>query len=489
MRVGISTQTPLLRLEPAPLGAAAPAARALIAAGHGLVQLGRLTTGHRPSVDAVDARAASGHRRSRAVREDLLGEHDLSPGGVNRMVLQSLRVWRKRGLAEEAHWFCLQPHAPRRMELVDEKLQLHHLALAPRQLAAYARTKEKLWSDIHGLPASPFDIEDFRFYARYNGLVSDAILSQAPDLDVAYVHDFQLLQVGAMVGLAAPCVLRWHVPFDPAIMPRYTRHFLVRMMEAYDGVIVNTRRELQGLTNAGYHGRVRLIYPHGELAPSIRTTNADVQGFCDRFDLAPDAPVILCVARMDPIKRQDVAIRALKSVRAAHPGARLVLIGNGSFSASRAGGLGLPKAHAWRARLERVAESAGVSDAVVFTGWLPDVSVAAAYARADLVVLPSDIEGFGLTPYEAWARAKPVIVSNGCGVAEMIQPRVNGLVFSPGDATQLARSISRVLAERDAAEHMGEMGRLTLKAHRADVAAAEEAAFLSEVIDRYRGMT
>ncbi|HEX2065534.1 MAG TPA: glycosyltransferase, partial [Candidatus Thermoplasmatota archaeon] len=370
LRIGISTQTPLVRMG---------------GEAH-----------HGASGQGVQGRPVP-------LRE---GGFDLSPGGVSRMVLQMVRQWHASGWMRQGHLFSLQPKGPERLRLEELGLDVHHLRLPEAEMQAYARTKEKLWSDIHGLEAPRFDTEDFRFYARYNWSTGDAILAQAPDLDAVYVHDFQLLQVGAILGLAAPSVLRWHVPFDPVRMPRYTRHVVLRLMEDFDGVVVSTRRDLQGLTNAGFRGKVLQQYPHTDLQDWPEPAAAAVAEFEALARLPSDAAVVLCVARMDPIKRQDVLLQAMAHLRHRHPGACVVLVGNGSFSGSASTGLGLSKAHQWRAYLEGLAKELKVEEHVRFMGWLPDRLVTAAYQRATALVLPPASRA-SASPLRGWPTASP----------------------------------------------------------------------------------
>lgn len=445
--IGLSTQTPLLRWGP-------HEQEPLLGAGEGQV-----------------------HR---------LRQYHVSPGGVSRMVLQSVKAWQAAGRLRQAHWFSLQPQGPGRLALEDLPVELHHLRLAPDLMAAYARTKEKLWSDIHGMTPQPFDADDFRAFMGYNHATSDAMMDQAHDLDAVYVHDFQLLQVGAMVGLAAPCVLRWHVPFNPDLIPRYTRNFLLRMMESYDAVIVSTRRDLEGLTNAGFRGTVRQVYPHTQPADWQPPTSAAAQLFEDNTGLRVDEPVVLCVARMDPMKRQDVLLEAMALLRSGHPKAKVVLVGNGSFSGSRSTGLGLTTSGRWRAHLEQMANRLGILDRTVFTGWMPDDLVAAAYARADVLVLPSDIEGFGLTPFEAWGYRKPCIVTTGCGASEVVHDGLTGFTVPPADPAAMADALDRVLSRPEDALRMGEAGRVALRGFTAANAAAKEWDVLEAAHRRFR---
>lgn len=415
------------------------------------------------------------------------GPLQLTPGGVCRMVYPSLQEWTRRGWLKHADWFSLHPGAPQEFVLQDVPVTLHHLSLPPAELAAYGRTKEKLWADIHGIPAPRFDVEDFRFYSRYNAFTSDALLEHAPELDLAYVHDFQLMQVGALIGLAAPSVLRWHVPFEPARIPAYTRTFLRRAMEDYDAVIVSTRRDLEGLLRVGYRGMARQLYPHIDLAAWPDVPPKQVQAIEDQLGLGRDDPLILCVARMDPVKRQDLAMAALASIRRQHPAAKVVFVGNGSFSGSTNGGLGIGKAATWAQTLEQRARDLRLSDRVVFAHWLPDAQLAALYARATAVVLPSDIEGFGLTVLEGWRYGRPAIVSSGCGVSELVHEGLNGHSFPSGDADGLAHCLRLVLEDADAADSVGKAGRKFVENFDAPRMAPREAEILSDAMTRFRG--
>lgn len=410
-----------------------------------------------------------------------------TPGGVCRMVLPTLREWHQSSFMREGHWLSLQPGAPSIPNYGDIPLDLHHLSLPPQELAAYARTKEKLWADIHGLPAPAWSVDDFRFYGRFNWTNSDALLESTRKLDIAYIHDFQLMQLGALIGLAAPSVLRWHVPFDPARIPNYTRKFLVKAMEDFDAVIVSTRRDLEGLVKAGYHGEARQIYPHIDSQSMPDPTAAQVSALEARWRLKDDHALILCVGRMDPMKRQDIAIEAFARLRHKHPHARLALIGNGTFSAAKQGGLGLSKAHEWRRGLEALAQRLGVAPDVIFAGHVHDDVLNAAYARCDVVVLPSEIEGFGLTTLEGWRYGKPSIVSRGAGSAEIVHDGLNGLLFPAGDVANLAEQLDRVLSDTEFRLRMGEAGRATLRSYDVKEASVREREVLTSALEDFGG--
>jgi glycosyltransferase involved in cell wall biosynthesis len=415
-----------------------------------------------------------------------LPPHRLSPGGVCRMVLPTIQQLRDSGFIRQAHWYSLNPGAPPEVALEEGSIRLHHLQMRPEELEAYGRSKEKLWADIHGLPHPPLQAEDFRQYARYNARTADRLLEHAGELDLAYIHDFQLMQVGSLVGLAAPCVLRWHVPWDPRRMPPYTRKFLLSVMEDFDAVIVSTRRDLQGLVDAGFHGKVRQAYPHIEPKDWPAARPDEITRLEEAWGLQPDDPLLLMVARMDPMKRHDLAIQAFAAIRRKHPRAKLALVGNGSFSGRLGSSVGPGKADLWRAQVEKAAADAGVTDQVIFASWVPDGLLAAAYTRAAAVLLPSDIEGFGLTPLEGWIHGRPPVVSDGIGAAEIVTPGVNGLVFPARDAAAFAAQLDRILSDPEAATRMGENGRATLPAFTAEASVPKVRAVLDEALSGFR---
>lgn len=413
-----------------------------------------------------------------------LPPHRISPGGVTRMVLPTLQELHANGWLRKAYWYSLQPGAPEDVALADDTIHLRHIHMSEDELRPYGRSKEKIWNDLHGLPSQPFNGDDFRQYVRFNTRTAHALLEHAGEVDVAYIHDFQLLQVGALLGPSSPCVLRWHVPFDAKRIPPYTRHWMVRLMEDFDTVMVSTRRDLQGLVDAGFKGRVRQQYPHIHPGDWPDPTPSGLQRVEEAWGVGPDTKVFLLVARMDPMKRQDLAVRAFARVHKRHPDSRLVLVGNGSFSGKL--GTGQGKSAEWRAYVEATVHELGLGAAVTFAHWIPDDLLAAAYARADGVLLPSDLEGFGLTPLEAWRYGKVPILSNGCGAAEIVLDGINGLVFQAGSDEALAAAMQRVLDDGDLAQRMGATGRATLPAYTAASVNPAIRTILDEAIDGYR---
>jgi glycosyltransferase involved in cell wall biosynthesis len=146
--------------------------------------------------------------------------------------------------------------------------------------------------------------------------------------------------------------------------------------------------------------------------------------------------VLLAVCRLEPQKGLDVAVRALPDIRARHPKAELVVLGEG------------PQ----RTELEQLANALHVP--VHLLGRVPDV--ASWLRRADLLVHPARWEGFGLALLEAMLASKPVVATNVSSIPEVVADGETGLLVAPDDPAALAAAVIRVL---DDPGGYGERGR------------------------------
>jgi glycosyltransferase involved in cell wall biosynthesis len=378
-------------------------------------------------------------------------------GGVTQVVRPLLLALLNQGAIDKAHWLSIASTG--RFRIQDGRITMHGVTLDAESLGAYTRAKEKLWNTLHGLTTTPIDSADFQAFARYNWESTRAMFRLAEDVDLYYVHDFQQLQTGAMIGLAAPVVFQWHIPLMvDRLSPTY-RRFILRGLESFDAVIVSCRRDLEALVASGYHGRAYQVYPVIDSTRFPAPTPEAKAALERKFGVTDGDTIILCVGRMDPMKGQDVLLRAFRKVADDFPRARLVLVGNGSFTSSAAGGLGHSKADDWRRKLLDLARSLNLENRTSLTGFLNAEELTAAYARSDLVVLPSQREGFGLVVPEAWMYGTPTIVSEGAGVSELIVNGQNGVTFPAGDVDALADRLRTTLADPALAKEMGRRGK------------------------------
>jgi len=159
--------------------------------------------------------------------------------------------------------------------------------------------------------------------------------------------------------------------------------------------------------------------------------------------------VLLTLARLVERKGQDKVIEALPLIKKEIPDVRYVICGRGNDEA----------------RLRRIVAEQGVSDEVVFAGFVPNGERGAFYGACDVYVMPSreipdkgDIEGFGITYLEANAFGKPVVGGRSGGISEAVIDGVTGLLVDPCDVEAIASACIRLLRDPDLAGRLGRQG-------------------------------
>jgi glycosyltransferase involved in cell wall biosynthesis len=143
---------------------------------------------------------------------------------------------------------------------------------------------------------------------------------------------------------------------------------------------------------------------------------------------------LLCVGRLAYPKRIDVAIETVGRLRRDGVEATLTIVGEGVD----------------RPRLERLTQALGLSDVVDFVGWLDDpVRLREHFRSAFALLMPSEIEGFGMVVLEAMAAGTPVVRTAPIGGFDTLEPGVDVLVVPTGSAESFASAVKRLHTDRD----------------------------------------
>jgi glycosyltransferase involved in cell wall biosynthesis len=167
----------------------------------------------------------------------------------------------------------------------------------------------------------------------------------------------------------------------------------------------------------------------------------DRDGLRRSLGIAPEAPVIGTVGRLNEVKRQDLLLRAFVRVNEEWPAARLLIVGDG------------PQ----RNSLQELTTRLGIDGAVHFAGYQ---SQPERYLRAmDVFALSSQMEGLPLALLEAWAAGLPVVSSSVGGIPDLIDHGRSGLLFPAGDEAALADLLGQLLRDTNLARAMGDAGR------------------------------
>ena len=152
---------------------------------------------------------------------------------------------------------------------------------------------------------------------------------------------------------------------------------------------------------------------------------------------------VLGLGRLVPKKGFDLLIDAFARLAARYPDVGLVIAGDGPT----------------RPELARRAAALGLRGRVYLPGTLSRGRVAWAMANADVFVLPSRVEPFGIVVLEALRAGRPVVVSARGGAGEIVRDGENGVVADPLDTARLAEAIERLLADRSLSQRLGDQGR------------------------------
>lgn len=174
-----------------------------------------------------------------------------------------------------------------------------------------------------------------------------------------------------------------------------------------------------------------------------------------KLGIAPDTKVVLYVGRFDRRKGIETLVKAVAKSRFRESGNLKLFIGGGSRPGCCDG--------IERDRIAGIVAELGLNEITTFPGRLGDVDLPFYYAAADVCVVPSHYEPFGLVTIEAMASRIPVVASNVGGLQFTIVPEVTGLLVPPKDEAAFTAAIDRILINPAWRDQLGEVGRLRVE--------------------------
>ena len=207
------------------------------------------------------------------------------------------------------------------------------------------------------------------------------------------------------------------------------RHFLdseTRALALARRVIVTSRWTARGLDRFGVAAsRLRVVEPGVEAAP-LASSALDLE--------SPGPRRLLCVATLIPRKGHDLLLEALAALQ--DRDWRLEVVGSHARDPDHAAGL------------FAAARRYGLEERILWAGERDAAGLAAAYHRAELFVLPSRYEGYGMVVTEALSRGLPVLTTTGGALVDTL-PAQAGLAVPPGDAAALGDALAAWLDDAD----------------------------------------
>jgi glycosyltransferase involved in cell wall biosynthesis len=271
---------------------------------------------------------------------------------------------------------------------------------------------------------------------RFSGSAVESVAAEALEFDVIHAHDWTTFPAGLALRerSRAPLVAHVHITeFDKSgglhADPRVYAIERAGMRGA--DVVVAVSRRIADTCIARYGvdpARIRVVY--NGVDPDREERGAGL----------PLRPLVLFLGRVTLQKGPEYFLRAAQRVLELEPAAHFVLAGTGDQ---------LPR------MIEHAAEL-GLGRRVLFPGFVDRARAAELYASADVFVMPSVSEPFGIVPLEAMDRGVPVIVSRQSGVSEVLQ---HALKVDFWDVEDLAGKIVAALRYRGLARQLRQSGR------------------------------
>lgn len=209
---------------------------------------------------------------------------------------------------------------------------------------------------------------------------------------------------------------------------------LIKNAQAWIAV---TASELPYFEAYGVAASKVMIIPNGASGEDFPA--AEEQIFLARHKL-PDAPFLLFMGRLNPIKGPDLLLQAFAQSRRRFPSFHLVFVGPDGGMLSQ---------------LQHAAKSAGLTEWVHFLGYLSGIDKSAAYRGARLLVVPSRQEAMSMVAIEAGICGTPVLLTDQCGFSEIrsVDPRLE----VPATVDGIAQGLTQLLVKADILAAIGPM--------------------------------
>ncbi len=270
------------------------------------------------------------------------------------------------------------------------------------------------------------------------------------DFDVIHMHNFRSYQNNIIHHYAKkycmPYVLQSHGSL-PRIIEKQRLKKLYdwvwgnRILKDASKVIAVTKTEVEQYKEMGVDGDKIEIVPNG--IDLSEYDNLPKRGeFRKKYAVREDEKIVLYLGRIHKTKGIDLLVKAFSELTEKLNDIRLVIVGPDD---------------GFLFTLKKQIGNLKISDRISFTGPLYGRNKLEAYIDADVYVLPSSYEIFSITTLEACACGTPVVITDRCGIADVIDGKVGFAV--PYDKDQLRDAIIKVLGDDELRGRLGQRSR------------------------------
>ena len=316
-------------------------------------------------------------------------------------------------------------------------------ALAPVQAQPQAEQKPAAPAPNVGAPAgaSPYAGDMLQEVQRYAALASE--VARQEEFDVVHAHDWMTYPAGLAVAAlkGKPLVVHVH-------------------STEFDRSGVNVDQRIYDIERRGMHGAIKIIavshltknicvHRYGVDPDKVEVVynaiDLNGSGFDEeKYKIHNDEKIVLFLGRITLQKGPEYFLAAAKKVLEVIDNVKFVMAGSGDMIR----------------RVIEMAAAMGIGHKVLFTGFLKHQDVDRVFKMADLYVMPSVSEPFGIAPLEAMSHDVPVLISKQSGVSEMIQ---HALKCDFWDVDEMANKIIAVLRHPPLASTLRQHGAIDVR--------------------------
>ncbi len=364
-------------------------------------------------------------------------------GGLNVYVRETCRAFSERGIATDVFTRRLEPNGhgepPHREALAPLSRVIYLPVASGRQLSKYELLDHTaaFGASIVGFAESEglrYDLIHSHYWL--SGIAAEHV---SESWGVPWVHTAHTL------GLVKNRQLADGARPEPPERIRAEREIAA----AADRIVASTDDEAEDWAwlYASRPERIRVVAPGVDLLafhPRPRAQAKRRLGYSG-------GPLVLFVGRLERLKGVDVLLRAVARIDGSlRAGLRVVVIGQDGSDTDESE----------TARLRALAGQLGLDERVQFIGSVAHDRLPLYYSAADVCVMPSHSESFGLVALEAQACGCPVLAAAVSGLQSVVRDEVTGFLVPDHDPASYAERLQRLLAEPELSEQMGRRGTL-----------------------------
>lgn len=301
---------------------------------------------------------------------------------------------------------------------------------------------------VHRVKTATDPTPDFvSWISRLNvGMLQYAIeLHRKAPFDIVHAHDWMVCDAAWVMkrGFGLPMISTMHATESGRMkgihtdLQRYINQIEWRLTFESWKVIVNSTHMFHELHNqfALPMDKMRVI-PNG-INPDLFDFEFDAKSARGQY-AADWQKIVLFVGRMVLEKGVQVLLNAVPSILSQMPGTRFLMVGTGYYLDD----------------LKSQAEHLNISRDVKFLGYVSDPDLLRLYRIADLCVIPSLYEPFGIVALEGMAARVPVVTSDAGGLTDFVENMANGITTYAGNSHSLTWGMMQVLRDPALAESL-----------------------------------